>query len=129
MNNSPNQQYDYDVFISYSSADKDWVRNILLRRLEDKGLRACIDYRDFDRGAPTVKEIERVIHVSRKTLLVLTPAYLKSGWTEFENLLLQTLDPTNQQRRLLPLLKERCNLPTRISFLTYVDLVQLCTSS
>jgi len=25
---------------------------------------------------------------------VLTPAYFQSGWTEFENLILQTLDPS-----------------------------------
>lgn len=31
--------FDYDVFISYSSADKDWVRGRLLTRLESKGIR------------------------------------------------------------------------------------------
>ncbi len=118
MSDSP--EYQYDVFISYSSADKEWVRGELLRRIEDSGLRACIDYRDFRRGAPSIIEIERAVKNSRKTLLVLTPAYLKSRWTEFENLLLQTLDPSSRDLRLIPLLKEKCDLPTRISFLTYV---------
>ena len=111
----------YDLFISYSTQDKAWVRGELLTRLEAAGLKACIDFRDFQLGAPTVTEIERGLLTSRKTLLVLTPAYLTSGWTEFENLLLQTADPTNRLRRLIPLLKERCNLPQRIGFLTYVD--------
>ena len=113
----------YDVFISYSSADKAWVRGELLPALEKAGLTVCIDYRDFRPGAPSVTEMERALQESRKTLLVLTPAYLASAWTEFEALMLQTLDPANRQRRLIPLLKERCELPPRIRYLTYVNFV------
>ncbi|RZM75655.1 TIR domain-containing protein [Leptolyngbya iicbica] len=115
------ESYAYDVFISYSTQDKDWVRGELLRRLEDAKLRVCIDYRDFERGAPTLEEIERAANTSRKTLLVLTPNYLESDWTLFERYLLQTKDPVNRKRRLLPLLKEPCELPTSIDFLTYID--------
>ena len=96
--------YDYDVFISYSTADKAWVRGELLTRLQKAGLRVCIDYEDFRAGAPAIKEIERAAMTSCKTLLVLTPNYLKSGWTEFERYLLQTPDPNNPELRLLPVL-------------------------
>ncbi len=116
-------EFDYDVFISYSHADKTWVRGELLKRLEAGGLRACIDTRDFRPGAPIVKEMERAVLTSRRTLIVLTPSYLKSAWTEFETLLLQTLDPANQNLRLLPLLKEKCDVPLRIRYLGYVDFV------
>ncbi len=116
--------YHYDVFISYSSADRKWVRGELLRRIEDSGLKACIDYRDFRRGAPTVSEIEGAVKNSRKTLLVLTPAYLESRWAEFESLLPQNRDPSNRDLRLIPLLKEKCDLPTRINYLTYVDFAE-----
>ena len=116
-------QFEYDVFISYSSKDKDWVRGDLLHTLEQHGLRACIDYRDFQPGAPSIKEIERAILTSRKTLLILTPDYLASQWTEFENLLLQTLEPSNQNLRLIPLLKAKCDLPLRLRMLTYVNFV------
>ncbi len=116
-------EFNYDVFISYSHADKAWVRGELLKRLEAGGLRACIDTRDFRPGAPIVKEMERAVLTSRRTLIVLTPSYLKSAWTEFETLLLQTLDPANQNLRLLPLLKEKCDVPLRIRYLGYVDFV------
>lgn len=115
------QTFAYDVFISYSSQDKGWVRGELLTLLEAAGLKVFIDFRDFQLGAPSVTEVERGVTTSRKTLLVLTPAYLTSAWTAFENLMLQTLDPINQSLRLIPLLKARCDLPTRIGFLTYVD--------
>jgi internalin A len=111
----------YDVFISYSSQDRKWVREELLKQLEARGLKACIDFRDFQRGAPIVKEIERALQTSRKTLLVLTPAYLESRWTELESLILQTIDPANRDLRLIPLLKEKSYLPPRIRYLTYVD--------
>jgi hypothetical protein len=114
--------FAYDAFISYSHHDGRWVQAELLSRLEAAGLHVCIDFRDFQPGAPTLTEIERAIRSSQRTLLVLSPAYLASQWGEFEALLLQTLDPPNQQRRLIPLLKEPCELPLRIRFLTYLDL-------
>jgi hypothetical protein len=40
----------------------------------------------------------------RKTLLILTPDYLESGWGEAENVMVQTLDPASRERRLIPLL-------------------------
>jgi hypothetical protein len=116
-------QFDYDVFISYSSKDKEWVRGELLQALEDRGLRAIVDFRDFRPGAPSIKEIERAVLTSRRTLLILSPAYLASQWTEFENLLLQMLEPSNQSLRLIPLLKVKCDLPPRLRMLTYVNFV------
>ena len=49
-------QFDFDVFISYSSQDKAWVRGELLPRIEQAGVKAFIDFRDFTRGAPSIKE-------------------------------------------------------------------------
>jgi hypothetical protein len=112
----------FDVFISYSHADQAWVENELLRRLEIAGLRACIDHRDFAAGAPIATEIERAIRESRKTILVLSPDYLKSQWAEYESLIVQTAGPSNRNRRLVPVLHKPCKLPSRLSFLIYVDL-------
>ncbi|MEA5449369.1 TIR domain-containing protein [Leptolyngbya sp. CCNP1308] len=121
MSGDPSDSYEYDVFISYSTADKAWVRGELLTRLRQAGLKVCIDYEDFRLGAPAIKEIERSAMTSRKTLLVLTPNYLQSGWTEFERYLLQTPDPNNRELRLLPMLKEACELPPSIGYLSYVN--------
>ena len=113
--------FKYDVFISYSSANKDWVRKDLLSALEKAGLKVCIDFRDFKAGKPAIKNMRDSILESKHTLLVLTEAYLKSGWTEFENLISQTLDPANQKGRVIPMLKEKCNPSLEISYLTYVN--------
>ncbi len=114
-------EFKYDVFISYSSANKDWVRKDLLSALEKAGLKVCIDFRDFQVGKPALKNMRDGILESRHTLLVLTEAYLSSGWTEFENILAQALDPANRQTRVIPMLREKCKLPLEISYLTYVN--------
>ncbi len=114
-------EFKYDVFISYSSANKDWVRKDLLSALEKAGLKVCIDFRDLKAGKPAIKNMRDGILESRHTLLVLTDAYLKSGWTEFESLISQTLDPANRKTRVVPMLKEKCKLPLEISYLTYVN--------
>jgi len=113
--------FDYDVFISYSSRDQDWVRGELLTRIEQAGLRAFIDFRDFTPGAPSINECERGVEKCRKTLIVLTPDYRKSGWAEIESVMAQTRDPANKKRRLIPLLKVECKKPRRIGALTHID--------
>lgn len=35
----PQNEFDFDVFISYSSKDKQWVRGELLKRIERSSLR------------------------------------------------------------------------------------------
>jgi tetratricopeptide (TPR) repeat protein len=114
-------KYDYDVFISYSSEDKKWVRDELLTRIEGSGLRAFIDYRDYRPGAPRIEECQRGVEESRKTLLVLSPAYVAGEWEQSVDLMVQTLDPAARERRLIPLLKEDCEKPLRIRTLTHVD--------
>src|SRR5262245_5311925 len=112
----------YDVFISYSSGDRDWVRQALIARLEQAGLSVCIDFRDFDVGVPALVNIERAVERSRATLLVLTPSWVRSEWTAFESLLLQHRDPSGDQQRMLPLLLLRCDIPQRLGIFTHLDL-------
>lgn len=113
--------FAYDVFISYSSKDATWVRAELLPQLEGHDLRVCIDFRDFRIGAPSVREMERAVTTSRRTLLVLTQDYLDSAWAEFELLMLQTLDPANREFRLIPLRRVAVPLPLSIKYLNYID--------
>lgn len=118
---APSDSFNYDVFISYSHHNAKWVREWLLPPLEAAGITVCIDFRDFEPGAPSLTEMERAVKESRKTLLVLTPNYTASDWTEFENILAQTLDPAARKRRVLPILIEHCELPLRIRMITYLD--------
>ncbi|MBE9032565.1 toll/interleukin-1 receptor domain-containing protein, partial [filamentous cyanobacterium LEGE 11480] len=101
--------FAYDVFISYrQKSEKTWVRKTLVPQLEATGLRVFVDYRDFRLGAPLIKEMERAVVTSRYTLAVLSPAYLESNFTEFENLIAEHLGLEQSQRRLLMVMREDC---------------------
>jgi len=114
--------HDYDVFISYSHADRAWVRDWLLPRLRDAGLTVCIDHEAFDIGVPALVNMENAVAASRHTLLVLTPAWVKSDWTRYEEALNRQLDPSGMLQRSIPLLRRSCKVPARIASLTYADL-------
>ncbi|MBI4671941.1 MAG: toll/interleukin-1 receptor domain-containing protein [Chloroflexi bacterium] len=113
-----------DVFISYNHRNSDWVRELLVPTLEAANVKLWLDVRNFEPGAPILTEIERAVLNSRKTLIVLTPAYLTGEWTEFENILSQSLDPAARQRRVLPLLLEPCEIPLRLCTLIYLDFTE-----
>ena len=102
--------FNYDVFLSYRNQDPDktWVRKKLCPRLKAEGLKVCLDVVDFRLGEPLITEMERAVVESRYTAAVLTPAYLSSNFTEFENVIAQHLGLEQSQRRFLGLLREPC---------------------
>ncbi|MBI3957481.1 MAG: toll/interleukin-1 receptor domain-containing protein, partial [Chloroflexi bacterium] len=113
--------YRYDVFISYSQQDADWVLDWLLPRLKQAGLVVATAEETFRAGVPVLAEVERSISESRKILAVLSQAYVAEGATEFEGLLVQHKDPAARLRRLIPLRLEECDPPGRIALLQSVD--------
>ena len=76
----------------------------------------------FDVGVPALINMENAVATSRHTLLVLTPAYLASEWTMYEQILTQTQDPIGLRQRTIPVLRQPCEPPMRIAMLTYADL-------
>jgi formylglycine-generating enzyme required for sulfatase activity len=118
----PASESSYDVFISYSQDDADWVRAWLLPRLKAADLKVCTDREAFDVGVPRLVNIENAVTASRHTVLVLTKAWVGSRWAQYETLLAQTDDPDSHFRRLLPVLRGPCDPPKRIAMLTYADL-------
>lgn len=119
--------YVYDVFISCSHRDSQWVKNWLLPRLEDAGLDVIIDFRDFEIGVPSIVNMENAVQDSRHVLLVVTPNWVNSEWTDFEALLAQTNDPAGVRRRTLPLMLRDADLPARLAMLTYADFTDSST--
>jgi tetratricopeptide (TPR) repeat protein len=113
--------YDYDVFISYSHKDDEWVLNKLLPTLEKRRVRVCIDYRDFIAGRAAILNMQEASEKSRHTLLVLTPRWVESEWSLYESMLSRTDDPAGLGRRTIPLLLEKCKPAKFISMLTWVD--------
>ena len=115
------QDQSFDVFVSYSHKDKDWVRNWLLPRLERAGVSYCIDDDHFDIGVAALDNIEQAAKSSRKTLLVISANWVESEYTNFEGLLLQTKDPRGRKRTFLLLKLDDCELPDRLGIFTWAD--------
>ena len=95
-------------FVSYRhhEPDKSWTRKTLVPALEKKGLRAFIDYRDFQLGAPLVTEMARAVEESRFTLAIITDIYMKSNFTELENVMASHLGLEKSHVRLIGIIRE-----------------------
>ena len=46
----PEVELKYDVFVSYSSEDQDWVLNSLFQIMTQNSYEVCIDFKDFTPG-------------------------------------------------------------------------------
>jgi hypothetical protein len=79
----------YDVFISYSSKDKDWVRGELLKRLGQRGYRTCLDVEAFQPNTPFLLNMLGSVRRSKRLLMILSPDYFNSEYTKFEWVLRQ----------------------------------------
>ncbi|BDA67328.1 conserved hypothetical protein [Calothrix sp. PCC 7716] len=117
----------YDAYISYSDKEPDatWVWNTLLPRLESAGLRIAVSGDVEVPGVTRVENIESAINQSKRTIIVLSEAYLIDNMASFENVLGQTMGIQEGTYRLLPLKLapiEENKLPTRISMLTILNL-------
>jgi hypothetical protein len=118
-------EFKYDVFVSYSHQDIEWVQKELIPRLTEAKLNICLDDVEFLAGGAAIVSMQDAVEQSQRTLLVLTPRYMQSHWTRFEMLAARTLDPDAMQRRTIPLLVEKVErLPLLLSMLTYVDLTR-----
>ncbi|KAJ8407062.1 hypothetical protein AAFF_G00287380 [Aldrovandia affinis] len=75
----------YDAFVTYNTTDplvSDWVLNHLRVELEERGEKfrpICLEERDWTPGVPTIDNLSQSIGWSRKTVFVLTEAYVRSG--------------------------------------------------
>ena len=100
----------YDVFVSYrhGGQEAEWVREFLVTRLAEAGLRVFLDVDCFRLGAPLVTEIARGVEQSRHTLAVLSPAYLESEFTLLESVLAEHLGLEQAERRLLAVRRVTC---------------------
>ncbi len=113
-------RFQYDLFVSYSRADRAWVHGYLLPALNLPPDR-LITPQDFQPGAAIVGEFERAVVSSRITLLVLSPAFLADEWATFGEQLAAYAGVAEQRDRLVPLLIEPCELPLRLEFRVRLD--------
>lgn len=75
----------YDVFVSYSDKDREWVLDQLIPNLEKRAeITICLHERDFQVGLSILENIIHSMDQSRCLLLVISESFLKSNWCSFE---------------------------------------------
>jgi len=79
----------YDAFISYSHLDAEFVEKVLLPGLETPGggsdpYKCLIHTRDWNIGQMIPDQIITSVETSRRTIIVLSQAYIEAMWTKLE---------------------------------------------
>jgi hypothetical protein len=120
------QGFRYHAYVSYVDEDPDfqWVWEELRPRLKDSNLRVAVTGDVWQPGLALVVNIERGIRLSRRTIVVLSPAYLADAVAEFEANLAQHLGIRERTVRLIPAKIAKlddADLPLRLDALATLD--------
>lgn len=113
-------QFQYDVFLSHASADKAAVRE-LAQRLKRDGLWVWWDEWVIQPGDSIPLAIEQGLESSRTLVLVMSKAAFASEWVTLERHTALFRDPTNKQRRFIPLRLDDCDIKDSLKLFAYVD--------
>ena len=77
--------YEYDAFVSYSKENGDFVvRLVSTLENQEPFLKLCVYERDFEIGTVISESVLINVARSRKVLLVISDAYVRSQWCRWE---------------------------------------------
>jgi len=98
-----------DFFVSYTSADRPWAEWIAWE-LEAAGHRAIVQAWDMQPGHNFVVQMHHATRVARRTVAVLSPAFLASAYCEAEWAAAFAKDPTGRARALVAVRVRDCDV-------------------
>ncbi len=108
------------AFLSHTSSDKPFVLK-LARDLKSENVDVWLDEWEIRVGNSIVEEIDKALSSHGFFVLILSSRSLQSDWVrkELNSSLMRYL--SDRTIKILPVLYERCNVPTIISDLRYAD--------
>jgi hypothetical protein len=95
---------------SYTGADQSWAEWIAYV-LEEEDYRVAIQAWDFRPGGNFVLEMQRAASAADRTIAVLSPEYLTSGYAAAEWASALAQDPQGIRKKLLPVMVRYCEVP------------------
>lgn len=113
-----------DFFVSYTSADRPWAE-WMAWELETAGYSTRIQAWDMQPGSNFVLEMDEATQVARRTVAVLSPAFLESRYARAEWAAAFAEDPTGEQRKLVPVRVRDCDPRGLLKSIVYVNVVGL----
>lgn len=112
-----------DFFVSYTSADKAWAEWIGYV-LEEEGFTVVIQAWDFRPGSNFVLEMQAAATEADRTIMVLSPDYLKSQFASPEWAAAFAQDPQGLKRKLVPIMVRQCQPSGLLSSVVRISLVE-----
>lgn len=94
--------YQFDAFLSFADEDRPFVGRVVTELEENSELhyKVCVHYRDFTPGKSISRNIVSAVHSSRKTIIFVSRAYLRSQWCKYE-LQMAITEQRHMNRRLI----------------------------
>ena len=109
-------------FVSYTSADKKWAEWIGYV-LEEEGFTVTIQAWDFRPGSNFVLEMQKAATEADRTIMVLSPDYLKSQFASPEWAAAFAHDPQGLNRKLVPVVVRHCEPSGLLSSVVQISVV------
>src|SRR5579862_528920 len=97
-----------DFFISYTSSDREWAEWIAWQ-LEEASYTTIIQAWGFGASDNFVHQMQKATVECERTIAVLSPRYLQSGFTAAEWHAAFKQDPTGDKGLLIPVRFEACD--------------------
>ena len=113
-------EFQWDVFLSHATADKDFVRPIA-RRLSEDGITLWIDEESLAPGDHVLGEIEAGIQRSQILVFFASHASIGSAWASLERQSAMFRDPLNKARRFVTVRIDDIVLPDVLKGFKYID--------
>jgi len=113
-------QFNYDVFLSHSSKDKDIVRAVA-ERLRADGLRVWFDSWELRPGDSIPAKIEEGLEASRVLVLCMSANAFGSDWAQLEAGTFRFRDPLNRERRFIPLRLDAAPIKGSLAQFLYIN--------
>ncbi|WP_284274071.1 toll/interleukin-1 receptor domain-containing protein [Bradyrhizobium iriomotense] len=110
-----------DFFVNYTSAAKVWAVWVGFV-LEEEGFTVAIQARDFRPGSNFFLETQRAATEADRTIMVLSPDYLKSQFAFPEWAAAFAQDPQGLKRKLVPAMVRQCQPPGLLSSVVHISL-------
>lgn len=113
-----------EFFISYTHKNKSWAEWIGYA-LQLEGFEIVIQAWDFRPSSNFVLEMQQAVIASNRTILVLSPDYMKSAFTAPEWAAAFVDDPQGFERKIVPILVEDCVIEGLLKPIVQIRLVGL----
>jgi hypothetical protein len=113
-----------NFFISYNNTDKEYAQRIA-DWLDQAHFTTILQANNFVAGSNFVSEIHTALEQAQRIILVLSPDYLTAPFPEAEWMAAFAKNPTNEDRKLIPVRVCECEPVGLLRPIVYIDLVGL----